>query len=327
MKNAPVRHAVEYVLYRAATGAVRTLPHESLPRWGKRLGRLGYRLRHRQRELALRNLEWVFPEKTAEERDAIARESFAQFGSYLLQIPSVARFGPEELLDRFEIEGWEHLEGVLSGDGSDGSSGERGAFLTTGHFGCWEMAMYPLALRMGNFVGIAREMDNPHIHAHLCDRRERFGIEIMNKKGVAHRMLNAYRRGKRLAILIDQHVHPNLGIQVPFFGRSAWTSPILAMLSLRTGAPVVPFCCVPADEPGSYRLVIHPPIEPEGEGPDAVQEMTRRYLAVVEDDIRWRPELWVWMHRRWRENARRTGPAAKWEVRPAPAEHLRPEAR
>lgn len=319
MKNAPVRHAVEYAVYRGALGALRALPHRSLPRWGRRLGRLGYRLLRRKRELALRNLEWVFPEKTAEEREDIARASFAQFGSYLLQIPSMTRFDADEILALFDVEGWEHLEGVTAGG--------KGALLTTGHFGCSEMAMYPLALRMGNFVGIARQMDNPHIDAHVSAVRERFGIEIMHKKGVAHRMLNAYRRGKRLAVMIDQHVHPNLGIQVPFFGRPAWTTPILAMISLRTGAPVVPFCCLPADEPGRYRLVIRPPIEPEGEGPGAVQEMTRRYLSAVEDDILMRPELWMWMHRRWREGARRTGPAADWEVRPVPAEHLRPEAR
>ena len=96
------------------------------------------------------------------------------------------------------------------------------------------------------------------------------------------------------------------GIAVPFFGRPALTSPVLARLSLRTGAPVVPISAYP--EPGGrYRVVVRPPIlPPEGQdGDEAVAALTRRYLEVAEEDIRAHPEMWLWMHRRWEEGSRR----------------------
>ena len=52
--------------------------------------------------------------------------------------------------------------------------------------------------------------------------------------------------------------------------------------------------CVPAPG-GRYRVSLRPPIEPEGEGPEAEAALTRRYSGEIERDIRRRPELWLWM--------------------------------
>jgi KDO2-lipid IV(A) lauroyltransferase len=106
-----------------------------------------------------------------------------------------------------------------------------------------------------------------------------------------------------VGILIDQRVQAKEGIEVPFFGRPALTTPVLARLSLRTGAPVLPVALFPEPR-GKYRFVAHPPIVPPddvrgAEGDETVAELTRQYLAVAEQDIRRHPEQWLWMHRRW----------------------------
>jgi KDO2-lipid IV(A) lauroyltransferase len=123
---------------------------------------------------------------------------------------------------------------------------------------------------------------------------------VIDKEQAGHRMLNVVRAGGAVAMIIDQHVRPSAAIRVPFLGHAAWTSPLLAMLSLRTGAPVVPFRCLPAPQ-HRYRVEIHPPIEPEGKGRPAEAAMTPRYVEPIERDVLERPELWLWMHRRWRE--------------------------
>jgi Kdo2-lipid IVA lauroyltransferase/acyltransferase len=96
-------------------------------------------------------------------------------------------------------------------------------------------------------------------------------------------------------------VHPREGIEVPFFGHPAMTTPVLARLSLRTGAPVVPVFAYPAPR-SRYQMVVREPILPPAgvtDLPEAVAALTRRYLAVIEEEIRSRPEMWLWMHRRW----------------------------
>ena len=40
---------------------------------------------------------------------------------------------------------------------------------------------------------------------------------------------------------------------------------------------------------------------PEGDGPEAIHEFTQRCTDVLEMYVRRHPDLWLWMHRRWRD--------------------------
>jgi lauroyl/myristoyl acyltransferase len=44
----------------------------------------------------------------------------------------------------------------------------------------------------------------------------------------------------------------------------------------------------------------HPVDPPRADTPDAVREFTQRCTDVLEMYVRRHPELWLWMHRRWR---------------------------
>lgn len=293
MKGARLRHALEYGLFRAALAYLDRRPLAAVRRSGRRLGRFAYRLDRGRRRLVARNLALALPELGPVEHERISRDCYAHFGGHFCEAASSERFDRELVEAAFEVEGFHHLE-EAERDG-------RGFFLVAGHYGSWELALYPLSLRLPRFEAVARAPDNPYVARDALRTRERLGARIVDKRGAGHRMINSFRKGARTAIIIDQHVRPSAGIAVPFFGRPAWTSPVLAMVSLRTRAPVIHFACVPVGD-DRYRLTFRPPIEPEGSGAEAHLELTRRYLAEVERDVRAHPELWLWMHRRWRDS-------------------------
>jgi KDO2-lipid IV(A) lauroyltransferase len=88
---------------------------------------------------------------------------------------------------------------------------------------------------------------------------------------------------------------------VAFFQRPAATTSALAAIALRTGAPVMPVFALPLPQ-GRYRLIYEHPVQPPlADTPDAVREFTQRCTDVLEMYVRRHPELWMWMHRRWRE--------------------------
>ncbi|MCG8456298.1 MAG: lysophospholipid acyltransferase family protein [Holophagales bacterium] len=291
MKNAPVRHALEYFFYRRFARAILRRPHAEVRAFGARLGRWGHRLLIGPRRLALANLERVFPEMPRVERRRVVRACFEHFGSHFCEAVSFDRFDAHGVLEQFDVEGWEVIEELEREDG--------GFFLHAGHFGCFEMALYPLSIRLERFYALGRPPDNPRVGEDLLLSRQRFGAVMIEKAGAARQMRRALRQGGRIALVIDQHVRESAGIHIPFLGHPASTSPVLALLALRHRAPVVPFTCWPA-RGGRYRLEIRRPLRPEGEGDQAVADLTRQILAEVETDIRQRPELWLWMHRRWR---------------------------
>jgi KDO2-lipid IV(A) lauroyltransferase len=295
MKNTPVRHRVEYGLYRLLKGALRALPHPAARALGRRVGKLAWRLDRRHREVALRNMALALPDIPEAERERRVRQCFQHFGSALCDAISSTRFDAVEICRHFTLEGWEHLE--------EAESRGKGIFILSAHLGLWELVPPVVGLYRGPMHIVVRPADNPYLDAELRAIRERFGNHVIPKRGAARRMLEVLRDNGRVGILIDQRVQEKEGISVPFFGHPALTSPVLAKLSLRTGAAVVPVAAYP--EPGGrYRVVVRPAILPpqEGKGDDeAVAALTRRYLEVAEEDIRKHPALWLWMHRRWRQ--------------------------
>jgi len=48
--------------------------------------------------------------------------------------------------------------------------------------------------------------------------------------------------------------------------------------------------------------VYEPPVDPPpADHPDAIAEFTQRCTDVLEMYVRRHPDLWLWMHRRWRD--------------------------
>jgi KDO2-lipid IV(A) lauroyltransferase len=293
-----MRDRLEFSLYLALKGFLRALPHRTARAFGRGLGAFAHAIDARHREIALRNMALALPELPEAGRRRLVRECFRHFGAALCDAISSSRFDARDFCHRFTLEGWEHI--------AEAESLGKGLFLLTAHLGFWELSPPLVALTRGPMSIVVRPADNPFLDRELRRLRERFGNAVIPKRGAARGMLETMRQRGRLGILIDQRVQEKEGIAVPFFGRPALTSPILARLSLRTGAPVVPLTVYP--EPGGrYRVVVRSAIlPPEGEkGDEAALALTRRYLEVAEEDIRAHPEMWLWMHRRWDEKRKR----------------------
>jgi KDO2-lipid IV(A) lauroyltransferase len=290
MKNAPVQHRFEYTFYVLAKAFLRTLSHRGARGFGRGLGRLGHRLLASQRRLAMANLALTLPELGEEEHRRISRACFEHFGGYFCEFLSEGRFDRDASRALFDVRGWEHVDGL--------EKAGKGYFIMTGHYGGFELGAHPITLRYGPVQMVARPADNPHIEKDLVAMRRRFGNGLIAKRGAARRMFSAARKGARVGIVIDQRVPKEEGIQVPFLGHPAWNTPVLAFLSMRTGLSVLPVFSEPLPG-GRYQVTYGAPIEPMAEGEGAKEAMTRRYLQEIEEQIRRRPELWLWMHRKW----------------------------
>ena len=298
MTQAPVRHRLEAAALRGLRVALARLPHQTSRTLGRGLGDLAWHLDRRHRGIALGNLALALPELPEAERRRIARQCFRHFGGALFDTLSAHRFDLVELCRRTTSEDWMPLIAARQ------AAAPRGVFVLTAHLGLWEHAAHALGAWGGAPVHVVgRPLDNPWLDRDIAELRGRFGNRLLGKRGAIRRMIRAIDAGDTVALLIDQRVHPQEGIELPFFGRPAWTTPMLAWMSLRLGVPVVPGFGFP--EPGGrYRVLvreaIHPPPGGDPDDREAVRRLTARYLAAMEEEIRRRPEQWLWMHRRWR---------------------------
>jgi KDO2-lipid IV(A) lauroyltransferase len=300
MKQAPRRHRFEYAVYRTLRWLLHRVPHAAVRRLGVVLGAAAFRLDRRHRTAALENLALALPELGDGERRRLARRCFHHFGAALCDTVSAQRFDLEEMCRRVTIEGWDNVQQAR------GQAAPRGVFAMTAHLGLWEMAALVFGTYGGTLNVVGRPLDNPHLDRELVDHRRRFGNRLLAKRRSIRGMLRGIEAGENVAILIDQRVQPHEGIEVPFFGHPAVTTPVLAKLSIRLGVPVVPAYCLPLPR-GRYRVIFKPALEPpvlpaeagEADEERAVRELTARYLAEMEGEIRRHPHLWLWLHRRW----------------------------
>ena len=253
---------------------VRLLPMAAVLALGGWLGRAFYLFDGPHRRLARRNLQRAFPLRSPNECRAIARDMFSHFGRLLMVLLKFSTMTSAQMMRCVEFDGQERVESAHTQG--------KGVLLFTGHFGFWEI-------------------DNPLLHNLLERVRMRTGNSVIYRRGAIRRVLRALEGNQAVAVLIDQHIQTSDAVYVDFFNRPAATTSALAALALRTGAPVVPVFALPLPG-GRFRMVYEHAVDPPREdGPDAVREFTQRCTDVLEMYVRRYPELWLWMHRRWRE--------------------------
>jgi Kdo2-lipid IVA lauroyltransferase/acyltransferase len=288
-----VRYRIELWLAHIVRAWVRALPMSAVRACGGALGRVVYFVDGFHRRIALTNLASAFPTRSAAERRAVARAMFAHFGRLLLELMKFGTLSKEQMLAHTDIDGEERVRQAYEHG--------RGVLYFTGHFGYWEMQAIVHALRLPPVSVLARPLDNPYLHEMLERIRTRTGNGVIYRQGAIRKVMRELAANRGVALLIDQHLHSTEAVYVDFFNRPAATTSALAALALRTGAPVIPVFALPLPG-GRYRFIYERPVPPpREESPDAVREFTQRCTDVLEMYVRRDPDLWLWMHRRWRD--------------------------
>jgi KDO2-lipid IV(A) lauroyltransferase len=289
-----LRHPLEYGLVLFTMHAARRLPWRLVRGMGTGLGFLFYTLDRRHRRIALENVSAAFPRKPAAERQAIVRDVFGHFGRLLFELLKFSGLSRDEVLARVDIEGGDRMR--------DARAKGRGALLFTGHFGYWEINAIAHAAAFAPMGVLARPLDNRRLHDLLERMRGCQGNYVIYRRGALRRVLKALGANDAVAILIDQHIQAPDAVTVNFFDRPAATTLALGVLALRTGAPVIPVFALP-DGVGRYRLMYEHPVDPPADDtPESIRDFTQRCTDVLEMHVRRHPELWLWMHRRWRDS-------------------------
>jgi KDO2-lipid IV(A) lauroyltransferase len=211
----------------------------------------------------------------------------------LVELPRLMAAPLDAIVARIRLDGVEHLDAAMRAHGR--------ALVLTAHLGNWEILCAAHRLTDYGLSVVVRPLDAPWLDAVAAGLRGRTGVEVIDKRGALRPVLEALRRGRLVGILMDQNAARREGVFVDFFGRPASTSRSIALLAVRTGAPIVPIFAR-RNPDGSHQVVIHPalPAPASNDAEAAIVELTARCTAEIERAIRQSPEQWLWSHDRWR---------------------------
>jgi KDO2-lipid IV(A) lauroyltransferase len=167
------------------------------------------------------------------------------------------------------------------------------------HQGNWEIASM-VGLREGlNVAGVYQRLKNPLVDRYITRMRAPYYPAGLYSKGheAVLKLMRVLKSGGGIGVLGDLREHK--GIEVPFFGRMAPSTPFPALMARTLNIPLVAAQVIRLE--GAHftlRTVIVP--VPRTSDKDAdVLAGTAALQAQFETWIREHPEQWMWAHRRW----------------------------
>ncbi len=251
-------------------------------------------LRYR-RKVVDTNLANSFPDKSPAERAAIRRRFYRTLAEIIVDTLNLSHPSLRKIRRLFRIEPDEVRR----------ISREQGDWVAMmAHYGCWEYgSFFSLYLSPHCLVSVHHAVTDPVIDAfyHRLRNNARavsVSMQEFMRFYLRHRKEGFNGKPMILGLISDQNppLRPDshwfrfLNQDTIFFSGAE-------KLALRCGLPIY-FARMDRFRRGCYRMSF----EPIYDGREAVEpnEITERYVRKLEAQIRERPELWMWSHRRWK---------------------------
>ena len=271
------------------------LPLPVLARLGTALGKVLYRVAGSRRRIALRNLELCFPQKTAAEREAIAREHFIWLTRSLLKRAMLWWSPPERIKRLIQVEG-----DIELAEREYQTSGRATMWLCP-HFVSLDVAGASILLcqkRPG--ASIYQTQSNPVIDVLMKKGRLRFGnAEIFPRSDSIKPLFRAIKQeGRGFFNLPDMDFGMQDAAFVPFFGVPAATLLAPSRMARALNMVVQPVIAETLPQGQGWRIRFLPAI-PHFPTADA-QADTARLNQLIEREILKQTAQYLWVHKRFK---------------------------
>ena len=261
------------------------------------MGKMTFYLVRKYRKRVMENLLIAFGrEKDLTKIKRLAREVFLHFTLTPLETVYFAATPLDRFLMKIKIKGQESLERALEkGNGVIALGAHLGSFTLLGTRLAMEGYPINIMINQGHF---------PRLWKKLNAYQEKVGQKTLPPKPTTtsiKKSLNCLHRNEILYLVADEQQRRG-GLPVPFFGQKAFTPSGPAILSLKTGAPILPMFVL--RENGIERtLLIGNPIEIERTSDEQkdIERLTAKFTKAIEEMVRQYPSQWAWLNRRWKQ--------------------------
>ena len=269
------------------------IPRPLARKVGNFLGDAGFRLDRRHRQITLNNLAFAMgAELDGEQRWRTARAVFRNLGQILFEVGWSLRAPASELNHTVRIDGLDNYRAAWEKG--------RGVLTITAHMGNWELLSIVAGRASIPINVVYRPLDYMPLNLFFEKLRSRFGARLIPSSHAMLRIVRALKKKEVVSILMDQSVDWYDGVWVDFFGRRTCTSKGVALIALKTRAPVLPVFLY--REGSRFRAVFGKeiPLVVSGDKTSDIESNTLNYSKAIENGIRRHPEQWFWVHRRWK---------------------------
>jgi KDO2-lipid IV(A) lauroyltransferase len=202
----------------------------------------------------------------------------------------------DTILDKISVHGTENLDNALSCG--------KGVMAVSAHLGNFSLLGVKMLSAGYPFTMLVKESKYPGMARASREIQKKQGGQFIYvdpwSKALRH-IMSSLRNNEVVCLLADENKKHSETV-VEFFGHPAPTAIGPAMLSLRTGALVVPIFIVRHADL-SHTIFIEPHLTPvlTGNISEDIFTITAAYTQVIEHYVRKYPDQWFWVNRRWKK--------------------------
>ena len=228
----------------------------------------------------------------------IAYGSLRRFGRMGVEVMRFPLLNEHTIHDTVHVEGLEYLEAAYQ----EG----RGVIMATGHYGNWELLGATVALHGFPMLSVTRKQNNDYMDRFINEYRQMVGQKVSyNDNGSVLAMARMLKEKHLLGIVYDQATGDSR-CTVNFFGKNTRFPLGAATLSRIYNSPILPIF-MHNNEDGTCTAKIYPPLyTPKTKDRDAdCLQVTKELVTILEHEIINDPEMWFWVHDRWKDGRKR----------------------
>lgn len=282
-RRSSILQLAEYSFVRSLLSFARTLSYRSSIRLGSMIGGIAWRLCGGLRRTTIENITLAYGSTLDPcEAQRIARGAFDVLGRNITEVSNLASRPYRGLV----VENADAMrEAYRKG---------KGVVLVSAHMGCFaRLVAVPRFLGMKGACIMKKQKNNALLDWGRAFMKRVFNMHIILKTEAADDVVTYLRDGRLVGFFADQRPRSG-GFRGRFFGRQVMIAPGPAICARRYKAPMVVLTL--NSRPDGTHVARVDPVDTTG----SLEELSQRWISVIEDRIREHPEQWMWMHRRWK---------------------------
>jgi len=246
--------------------------------------------------MVLSNLALVYPESTKAWRVQVRRHLYDHLGWMATEYLAL-QHDPAQTLDWVkEVHNFHYVEELVAK--------KKGALLISGHYGNWELlaawyVQYAGKRGFHNAYGIVQDVKDKDIDRLIARYRRNANLNVLSKNTSTLEIVKLLKKGAHVYTMPD--VSWGGGLVLPFMGQPCTNSTGPAVLGLLASVPIIP-AAIYRKAPFRHEVVFYPPLQvpEEADRRVKIELLTREINSALEKMIAPQPELWFWLHNRWK---------------------------
>jgi KDO2-lipid IV(A) lauroyltransferase len=249
-----------------------------------------YVVRHRH-QVIREQIDKVFPESSAAEREAIHKQFLKNFCDVMVEVLKSVSMNAADMCAHVRIVNLELARGHLT-------AGQSVMFVTS-HLCNWEWLLHGVTLQLGYPVDAAyKPLHDEWAERLMLGIRSRFGARLVPAKELLADFLRRRAVVRAVAMNADQApVSTDQRYWTRFLGQDTAFYIGAEQIARATRLPIL-YAAMRRTRRGYYEVEFKPLWD--GRERTATNEVTERYARACETDVLKAPADWLWSYRRWR---------------------------